>query len=170
MSESRRTPSPQPTLLDTLSYPRDFSLSLVCSLLLHVAAAAVLLQEAAQNIGLYTQERTAIVRAQDVGPSFEGFSMEATSANLVFARYARHFAGKDRSTRDLALLGENTIDDARALRAERVENVGDSFAGIGQLHDVPCGGIRLQRGRQFHGDRHGAPVTPRVRRHRRRPL
>jgi hypothetical protein len=61
---------------------------------------------AAQSISLYTEERAAIVRAQEVGPSFEAFSMEATSANLVFARYARHFAGKDRSTRDLALLGE----------------------------------------------------------------
>ncbi|HVH48208.1 MAG TPA: hypothetical protein VM925_38005 [Labilithrix sp.] len=61
---------------------------------------------AAQNFGLYTQERTAIQRAQEVGPAFDTFSTEATNANLVFARYARHFAGKDRSTRDLALLGE----------------------------------------------------------------
>src|SRR5207342_2268144 len=61
---------------------------------------------AAQSINLYTQERVAILRAQEAGPAFEAFSSEATSANLVFARYARHFAGKDRSTRDLALLGE----------------------------------------------------------------
>ena len=59
-----------------------------------------------QNIGLYNQERSAIVRAQEVGPTFEAFSVEATNANLVFARYARHYAGKDRGTRDLALLGE----------------------------------------------------------------
>jgi len=37
-------PSP-PVLVDTLRYPREFSLSLVCSLLLHVAAATLLLQE-----------------------------------------------------------------------------------------------------------------------------
>src|SRR5690554_5017041 len=60
----------------------------------------------AHSLNLYTQERAAIVRAQEVGPQFEAFSQEATSANLVFARYARHFAGKDRATRDLALLGE----------------------------------------------------------------
>ena len=67
----------------------------------------VRLRDAAlQNLGLYRQERGAIERAQEVGPTFEAFSIEATSANLVFARYARHFAGKDRSTRDLALLGE----------------------------------------------------------------
>ncbi len=61
---------------------------------------------ASQSISLYTQERAAIVRAQQVGPEYEAFSADATSANLVFARYARHFAGKDRTTRDLALLGE----------------------------------------------------------------
>lgn len=61
---------------------------------------------ASQSINLYTQERSAIVRAQEVGPEFETFSLDATSANLVFARYARHFAGRDRTTRDLALLGE----------------------------------------------------------------
>ncbi len=61
---------------------------------------------ASQNLELYKAERVAIARAQDVGPVFEQFSQEATSANFVFARYARHFAGKDRSTRDVALLGE----------------------------------------------------------------
>ena len=32
--------------------------------------------------------------------------MEATSANMVFARYVRHFAGQNRATRDLALLAD----------------------------------------------------------------
>lgn len=71
-------------------------------------------QAAAQNIGLYTQERAAIARAQEVGPSFDAFSGEATAANLVFARYARHFAGKDRSTRDLGLLGE-LVDELKQI-------------------------------------------------------
>lgn len=69
---------------------------------------------AAQNLNLYTNERAAIIRAQEVGPQFEAFSMEATGANLVFARYARHFAGKDRSTRDLALLGE-LVDELKQI-------------------------------------------------------
>src|SRR4051812_36726592 len=51
-------------------------------------------EAAAKNLGLYGQERGAIVRAQEVGPTFEQFSLEATAANLVFARYARHYAGK----------------------------------------------------------------------------
>ncbi len=67
---------------------------------------ARLKEAATQNLELYRAERGAIVRAQEVGPTFESFSQEATSANFVFARYARHFAGKDRSTRDVALLGE----------------------------------------------------------------
>lgn len=69
---------------------------------------------AAKNLELYSQERGAIIRAQEVGPTFEDFSQEATSANLVFGRYARHFAGKDRATRDLALLGE-LVDDLKQI-------------------------------------------------------
>lgn len=69
---------------------------------------------AAQALDLYSKERTAIVRAQEVGPQFEAFSMEATSANLVFSRYTRHFAGKDRSTRDLGLLGE-LVDELKQI-------------------------------------------------------
>jgi hypothetical protein len=71
-------------------------------------------EAAAQSLGLYTQERQAIVRAQEVGPQFEAFSQEATSANLVFARYGRHFAGKNRATRDLALLGE-LVDELKQI-------------------------------------------------------
>ena len=69
---------------------------------------------AQQSLQLYQAEREAIARAQEVGPSFESFSMEATSANFVFARYMRHFAGKDRSTRDVALLGE-MVEDLRQI-------------------------------------------------------
>jgi len=69
---------------------------------------------AASSVELYKQERAAIVRAQEVGPAFEQFSVEATSANFVFARYMRHFAGQDRATRDAALLGE-LVDDLRQI-------------------------------------------------------
>ncbi len=73
------------------------------------------LREAASGaLELYKQERGAIVRAQEVGPTFEAFSLEATNANLVFARYARHFAGKDRATRDVALLGE-LVEDLKQI-------------------------------------------------------
>jgi hypothetical protein len=66
------------------------------------------------NLQLYESERQAIARAQEVGPAFEQFAVEATSANFVFARYMRHFAGKDRATRDLALLGE-LVEDLKQI-------------------------------------------------------
>jgi hypothetical protein len=71
-------------------------------------------EAATQSLQLYKTEREAIVRAQEVGPSFEQFSVEATSANFVFARYMRHFAAQDRSTRDVALLGE-MVEDLRQI-------------------------------------------------------
>lgn len=75
---------------------------------------AKLRDAAAQAVDLYQQERTAIARAQEVGPTFEAFSMEATNANLVFSKYARHFAGKDRATRDVAILGE-LVEDLKQI-------------------------------------------------------
>lgn len=69
---------------------------------------------ATQSLNLFKGERTAIVRAQEAGPVFERFGAEATTANFLFARYARHFAGKNRSTRDVALLGE-IIDDLKQV-------------------------------------------------------
>lgn len=78
------------------------------------ADLARLRETAAQTLALYRNERAAIVRAQEVGEAFEAFSIEATNANLVFARYMRHFAGKDRSTRDLALLGE-LVEDLKQI-------------------------------------------------------
>ncbi len=48
-------------------------------------------------------------------PDFDEFSRLAASANFVFARYLRHFAGKDRGTRDLGLLTE-MVEDLRAIR------------------------------------------------------
>jgi hypothetical protein len=80
---------------------------------------------AAQSLGLYSQERQAIQRAQEVGPSFESFSMEATNANLVFARYARHFAAKERATRDLALLGE-LVEELKQIDKRMGAIAGDS--------------------------------------------
>jgi hypothetical protein len=71
-------------------------------------------EAAVESLRLYKAEREAIVRAQEVGPTFEQFSTEATSANFVFARYLRHFAGKDRATRDVALLGE-MVEDLRQI-------------------------------------------------------
>ncbi len=69
---------------------------------------------AKQNVALYERERTLIVEAKRVGPEFERFAQLAASANFVFARYRRHFAGQSRSTRDVGLLGE-MIDDLESI-------------------------------------------------------
>jgi hypothetical protein len=82
---------------------------------------------ASQNLDLYRNERKAIQRAQDVGPVFEHFAQEATAANMVFARYMRHFAGKDRTTRDVALLGE-IVDELKQIdkRMTQIIESGDN--------------------------------------------
>lgn len=75
---------------------------------------ARLREAAAASLSLYEGERAAIVRAQEIGPAFEQFSLEASNANFVFARYVRHFANQDRATRDLALLGE-LVEELRQI-------------------------------------------------------
>ncbi|MFO0677519.1 MAG: hypothetical protein U0169_13370 [Polyangiaceae bacterium] len=67
-------------------------------------------QVATENLSLYQNEHKAIAEAKAAGPEFEEFAPLATNANFVFARYHRHFAGKSRATRDLALLEEMVVD------------------------------------------------------------
>jgi len=74
-------------------------------------AELIRVREVAQgNLSLYDAERRAIAEAKAAGPEFEEFAPLATNANFVFARYHRHFAGKSRATRDLALLEEMVVD------------------------------------------------------------
>jgi hypothetical protein len=88
-------------------------------------------EAASQSLQLYKTEREAIVRAQSVGPTFEPFAVEATSANFVFARYMRHFAGKDRSTRDVALLGE-LVEDLRQIEKRMTALLDEGRSSGGQ--------------------------------------
>lgn len=71
-----------------------------------------------QSLQIYETERKEIMRVKSLGPDFEDFDALRTQANLVFAMYHRHFAGKARNTRDLGLLAE-MIDD--------LERVGDAM-------------------------------------------
>jgi len=82
-------------------------------------------EAAVASLALYKGEREAIARAQEVGPAFEQFSTEATSANFAFARYMRHFAGKDRSTRDAALLGE-LVEELRQIDKRMTQLLADA--------------------------------------------
>ncbi len=61
-------------------------------------------------ITMYQSERAAIARAKDAGPQIQSFGEQASTANFTFALYARHFAGQNRSTRDLGLLAEMVED------------------------------------------------------------
>lgn len=82
------------------------------------------------NVDIYTRERALIVEAKSFGPAFEEFAPLAAGANLVFARYHRHFAGQSRGTRDPGLLRElieelEGLDKAMAevLRAGTAERM-----------------------------------------------
>lgn len=75
----------------------------------------VSLEETAKNsLTLYENERKEIMRAKGHGADFEDFDALRTEANMVFAVYNRHFAGQNRATRDLGVLGE-MIDDLERI-------------------------------------------------------
>ncbi len=63
----------------------------------------------------YEMEREAIREARAAGPGPYEAAVLGTRANFLIARYHRHFAGHERQTRDLGLLGE-LIDEAEDLQ------------------------------------------------------
>lgn len=74
-----------------------------------------LIAEAKARLADYTTERSAIAAAKNATPELTEFSQLAVFANFVFARYYRHFAGKDRGTRDVGLLKE-MVEELRTIR------------------------------------------------------
>lgn len=83
---------------------------------------------AKSSLALYENERKEIMRAKSLGADFEEFDALRTDANMVFAQYDRHFAGKNRATRDLGLLGE-MIDDLERI-GENMREVQPAIASI----------------------------------------
>ncbi len=69
---------------------------------------------AKQNVALYQRERALIADAAKSGPELEQFATLASSANFVFARYRRHFAGQSRASRDLGLIDE-LVDELESI-------------------------------------------------------
>lgn len=63
-----------------------------------------------ERIEFYKQEQARIQEVQDKGPDFRHMTELGTAANTVMHRYRRHFAGRDRSTRDLGLIDEMIRD------------------------------------------------------------
>jgi len=76
-------------------------------------------ETAATNLDLYKRERELIVQAKNAPAELEEFAPFAASANFVFARYVRHFAGQNRGTRDLGGLAEMISDLERVRNAMR---------------------------------------------------
>ncbi len=79
------------------------------------------LDNAKNNIDLYTEERAKIVEIKGQGPDVVEGAMLASWANFVFDEYHRHFSGRNRSTRDLGRMDEmiaeleGVQDDMKAL-------------------------------------------------------
>ena len=72
-------------------------------------------QSAQRQKDLYATERQAVVQLQaQMGPLAREASLLGTRANLVFHRYARHFAGQNRSSRDGTYL-RDMIDELATI-------------------------------------------------------
>ena len=76
-------------------------------------SAATLRSALTERIGLYRSERTAIVDAAAGGPDLARAYRLHDVSWLDSRRYARHFAGKSRPTRDLGLLDEMASGERR---------------------------------------------------------
>ncbi|MBA2664209.1 MAG: hypothetical protein H0U74_18095 [Bradymonadaceae bacterium] len=68
------------------------------------------LEMATSNLEVYETERKAIVLAHERGPTSAESSRLVSIANLTFGKYHRHYAGKERRTRDLGLMDEIIAD------------------------------------------------------------
>lgn len=89
-----------------------------------------LAQTARANVAIYERERSLILDAVRVGPSYERFATLATTANFLFARYRRHFAGKSRASRDLGLIDE-MIEDLESIEEGMTEVIAESAKAKG---------------------------------------
>lgn len=65
-----------------------------------------IMEQAVENLEIYQKERDRIAEVQSGGAVVIEGSALASWANLIFGQYYRHFAGKQRATRDLGLLSE----------------------------------------------------------------
>ncbi len=91
---------------------------------------ANLIERANENLEIYRDERQAIEEVRSGGEVAHRAGRLATWANLEFHRYHRHFAGKNRATRDLELL--NAIIESLKSIQEKMEQLRghDELEGI----------------------------------------
>jgi len=72
-----------------------------------------------ERLSTLQEERKSIVEAQKAGPAAIEAAQLGMRANFVIFRYRRHFAGRDRATRDLTLLHE-MINDLEAIQEKMI--------------------------------------------------
>ncbi len=107
-------------------------------------AMVSLLDMAKQNLSTYRKEREAILEAKQSGPSSARGARLATEANLTFGRYYRHFANKNRLTRDTALLTEIIVELER-IQSEMRELSDDDDAGLKKNLEIVEGNLTMYR-------------------------
>ncbi len=93
-------------------------------------ALASVLETARENLAIYENERAEIRKVQ-TQPHARLSAVLATRANRCFDVYGRHFAGKDRATRDVRLLMDlvNELEDLQARMEVAVENGAEASRG-----------------------------------------
>ncbi len=107
-------------------------------------ALVSLLDTAKQRRNTYRQERKAIVEAQEKAPKSEAAADLTRQANLVFSRYFRHFASKERRTRDLGLLTEIIVDLER-IQAEMKDLATEDDQGLETALEAVEDNLQLYR-------------------------
>ena len=94
--------------------------------------------EAERQMKLYRSEKVAVVEARAAGPHAVAAGVVATRANHVFHRYARHFAGQSRATRDASMLLDMIAElDGLAARLEAMLADGELASAredLGTIH------------------------------------
>jgi len=81
------------------------------------SAATETVAVARERLQFYREVRDNVAEAKKAGEDAHKASELGTLANFVFGKYRRHFASKDRQTRDLGLLGE-MVEDLKAIKAD----------------------------------------------------
>lgn len=102
------------------------------------SAFARLFEDARSRLAAYEGEHEAIVRAKAAGPELGEFSRLASFANMLFAVYSRHFAGKPRASRDHGLLSELVQElgaISQRMKAILAENPGPDYRRDADLVD-----------------------------------
>lgn len=114
------------------------------------AARQEVVTEAERQLELYRSERTLIAQLRKQGgQAAVEASVLGTRANIVFHRYARHFAGQSRTTRDGSLMAD-MVEQLKTIQGE-MQALAQKAPGLQQVkEDLKVVAGRLQ---QFEEER-----------------